>query len=212
MITSLLIANRGEIAARIIRTCRRLNIRAVAVYSEADRHAPHVALADEAYGIGPAESAASYLNADAIIAVALRAKVDAIHPGYGFLSESDALISLCEKQNIIFVGPNREAVRLMGSKLEAKRSDKATAKQEFAKAMPEGEELHALLLHTFNFAYRNSPDVLEAVRRISLDRTSRRFLLEDARDKWRFQSGNRTGDERGESPLRLSAWGQRHPL
>ncbi|MBQ0799612.1 MAG: biotin/lipoyl-binding protein [Porticoccaceae bacterium] len=121
MITSLLIANRGEIAARIIRTCRRLNIRAVAVYSEADRHAPHVALADEAYGIGPAESAASYLNADAIIAVALRAKVDAIHPGYGFLSESDALISLCEKQNIIFVGPNREAIRLMGSKLEAKR-------------------------------------------------------------------------------------------
>lgn len=121
MITSLLIANRGEIAARIIRTCRRLNIRAVAVYSEADRHSPHVALADEAYGIGPAESAASYLNADAIIAVALRAKVDAIHPGYGFLSESDALISLCEKQNIIFVGPNREAIRLMGSKLEAKR-------------------------------------------------------------------------------------------
>lgn len=121
MITSLLIANRGEIAARIIRTCRRLNIRSVAVYSEADRHAPHVALADEAYGIGPAESAASYLNADAIIAVALRAQVDAIHPGYGFLSESDALISLCEKENIIFVGPNREAIRVMGSKLEAKR-------------------------------------------------------------------------------------------
>lgn len=120
MIKSLLIANRGEIAVRIIRTCQKMGIRAVAVYSEADRYARHVAQADEAVLIGPAESAQSYLKADNIIAAAKQTKVDAVHPGYGFLSESEALIALCEQENIIFVGPNREAIRVMGSKIESK--------------------------------------------------------------------------------------------
>jgi 3-methylcrotonyl-CoA carboxylase alpha subunit len=120
MITSLLVANRGEIAVRIMRTCQKLGIRAVAVYSEADRYARHVAQADEAVLIGPAESAQSYLKAENIIAAAQQTGVDAIHPGYGFLSESEALISLCEREGIIFVGPNREAIRVMGSKIESK--------------------------------------------------------------------------------------------
>jgi len=119
-INAILIANRGEIAVRIIGTCRRLGIRAVAAYSTADRYAPHVALADEAVLIGPAESAQSYLNAEAIIAAARRAGVDAIHPGYGFLSESEALIAACEHAEIVFIGPHREAIRRMGSKIESK--------------------------------------------------------------------------------------------
>ena len=120
MIKSLLVANRGEIAVRIMRTCQKLGIRAVAVYSEADRYARHVAQADEAVLIGPAESAQSYLKAENIIAAAQQTGVDAIHPGYGFLSESEALISLCEREDIVFVGPNREAIRVMGSKIESK--------------------------------------------------------------------------------------------
>jgi len=120
-ISSLLIANRGEIAVRIIHTCRNMGIEAVAVYSEADRHAPHVALADTALLIGAAESAHSYLNSNAIIKAALDVGVDAIHPGYGFLSESEELIAACEKHGLVFVGPHREAIRLMGSKIESKR-------------------------------------------------------------------------------------------
>ena len=120
MFESVLIANRGEIAVRIIRTCRRLGIRAIAVYSEADRDALHVRLADAAYAIGPAESARSYLDAAAIVAAARRAGAEAIHPGYGFLSESETLIAACEAAGIAFVGPHREAIRAMGSKIESK--------------------------------------------------------------------------------------------
>jgi 3-methylcrotonyl-CoA carboxylase alpha subunit len=121
MFKTLLIANRGEIAVRIMRTCRRLGVRTVAVYSEVDRHAQHVAQADTACLIGPAEAAQSYLNADAIVAAARRSGADAVHPGYGFLSESLALIDACEREGLIFVGPSREAIRLMGSKIEAKQ-------------------------------------------------------------------------------------------
>ena len=120
MFKSLLIANRGEIAVRIIRGCRNLGVRTVAVYSEADRNAPHVVLADTACLIGPADATRSYLDVDAIMSAARHAGADAIHPGYGFLSESLALITACERQGIVFVGPSREAIRLMGSKIEAK--------------------------------------------------------------------------------------------
>jgi 3-methylcrotonyl-CoA carboxylase alpha subunit len=111
MFGSVLIANRGEIAVRIIRTCQRLGIRAIAVYSEADRDAPHVHQADGAFAIGPAESARSYLDAAAIVAAARRASAEAIHPGYGFLSESETLIAACEDAGIAFVGPHRAAIR-----------------------------------------------------------------------------------------------------
>jgi 3-methylcrotonyl-CoA carboxylase alpha subunit len=120
MFESLLIANRGEIAVRIIRTCRKLGIRPIAVYSEADRDALHVRHADAAFAIGPAESARSYLDAAAIVAAAQRAGAEAIHPGYGFLAESETLIAACEAAGIVFVGPHREAIRAMGSKIESK--------------------------------------------------------------------------------------------
>ncbi|MBI5923932.1 MAG: ATP-grasp domain-containing protein [Betaproteobacteria bacterium] len=121
MFKTLLIANRGEIAVRIMRTCRRLGVRTVAVYSEADRHALHVAQADSACLIGPADAARSYLNAEAIVAAARRCGADAVHPGYGFLSESLVLIDACERAGLVFIGPSREAIRLMGSKIEAKQ-------------------------------------------------------------------------------------------
>lgn len=120
MIKKLLIANRGEIAVRIIKTCRRLGIRTIAVYSEADRNALHVQMADRACLLGPAEASASYLRADKIIAVAEQMGADAIHPGYGFLAESQDLISLCEEKGIVFIGPSRTAIVSMGSKIEAK--------------------------------------------------------------------------------------------
>ncbi|MGI9025747.1 MAG: acetyl/propionyl/methylcrotonyl-CoA carboxylase subunit alpha [Burkholderiaceae bacterium] len=121
MFKTMLIANSGEIAVRIIRGCRKLGVRTVAVYSEADSHAPHVALADAACLIGPPDAGKSYLNVDAIISAARRHGAEAIHPGYGFLSESIALITACEREGIVFVGPSCEAIRLMGSKIEAKR-------------------------------------------------------------------------------------------
>ena len=120
MFASLLIANRGEIACRIIRTARRMRIKTIAVYSEADRNALHVKEADEAYHIGPAEARFSYLNGERILAVAKAAGADAIHPGYGFLSENAGFAEACEKQGIAFVGPAPEAIRRMGLKDEAK--------------------------------------------------------------------------------------------
>jgi 3-methylcrotonyl-CoA carboxylase alpha subunit len=121
MFETLLIANRGEIACRIARTARRMGLRTVAVYSDADRDALHVAACDVAVRIGPAEAARSYLDAAAIVAAAQASGAQAIHPGYGFLSESDALIAACESAGIAFVGPSREAIRRMGSKIESKR-------------------------------------------------------------------------------------------
>jgi 3-methylcrotonyl-CoA carboxylase alpha subunit len=116
----LLIANRGEIACRVIRTCRRLGIRSIAVCSDADRDALHVRLADEARSIGPAPARESYLNADALIAAARAARADAIHPGYGFLSENAAFAEACAVAGIAFVGPPPAAIRAMGLKHEAK--------------------------------------------------------------------------------------------
>ena len=101
MIKKVLIANRGEIAVRVMRSCREMGIRTVAVFSEADRTSRHVMYADEAYCIGPAESHESYLNIDRIISVALKCKADAVHPGYGFLSENAEFVRKCEAAGIV---------------------------------------------------------------------------------------------------------------
>ncbi|GCE25001.1 3-methylcrotonoyl-CoA carboxylase subunit alpha [Dictyobacter alpinus] len=120
MFKKILIANRGEIAVRIMATCREMDIRSVAVYSDADQHARHVLLADEAYPIGPAPATQSYLNIPAILAVARESGAEAIHPGYGFLSENAEFAEACEQAGIVFIGPSASAMRLMGSKIAAK--------------------------------------------------------------------------------------------
>jgi len=120
MISKILIANRGEIACRIIRTAKRLAISTVAVYSEADKQALHVSMADEAVCLGAAEASQSYLNTALIIQKAKELNVDAIHPGYGFLSENATFAQLCQQNNIIFIGPSCEAIKAMGSKSAAK--------------------------------------------------------------------------------------------
>jgi propionyl-CoA carboxylase alpha chain len=121
MFKKLLIANRGEIACRIIRTAKQLGIKTVAVYSEADRDALHVEMADEAVCIGPAAAAQSYLVMDKIIAAAKETGADAIHPGYGFLSENAAFPKALKKAGIVFVGPNPKAIEAMGDKIESKK-------------------------------------------------------------------------------------------
>ncbi len=119
-IKKVLIANRGEIAVRIIRACREMGITTVALYSAADENALHVKLADEAYYVGNSPANESYLVADNILSIAKKANADAIHPGYGFLSENADFIERCENEGIIFVGPSAEAVRLMGEKTSAR--------------------------------------------------------------------------------------------
>jgi len=119
-IKRLLIANRGEIACRVIRTCKNLGIESVAVFSDADRHAQHVQQADLAVYIGASSAKESYLNAQSIMDAALKINADAIHPGYGFLSESTDLITLCQSNGVIFIGPSVESIADMGSKIEAK--------------------------------------------------------------------------------------------
>jgi len=121
----ILVANRGEIALRVMRTARRMGIATVAVYSEADRQAPHVKFADEAVLLGPPPSSQSYLLADKIIAVAKELGVDGIHPGYGFLSENDAFAEAVERAGITFIGPKTHAIEVMGSKLAAKETVKS---------------------------------------------------------------------------------------
>lgn len=121
MFKKVLIANRGEIAVRVMATCRQMGIRTVAVYSEADRNAKHVRVADEAYYIGPAPAAQSYLCIEAIIEAARKSGAEAIHPGYGFLSENPAFVEACEQAGMVFIGPPAVAMRLMGSKIEARR-------------------------------------------------------------------------------------------
>ena len=120
MIRKILIANRGEIAVRIIRACREMGIETVAVYSEADKDALHTQLADEAVCIGPAASKDSYLNMESIISATLVSGADAIHPGFGFLSENEKFAELCEKCRITFIGPPSEVIRKMGNKTEAR--------------------------------------------------------------------------------------------
>ncbi len=120
MLKKLLIANRGEIAVRVIRTAKALGYRTVAVYSEADANALHVEQADEAVCIGPAQVAASYLNADAILDAAKKTGADCIHPGYGFLSENSGFAKAVKQAGLTFVGPPENAIELMGSKRRSK--------------------------------------------------------------------------------------------
>src|SRR5690349_20022277 len=120
MFTKILIANRGEIACRVIKTARRMGIRTVAVYSDADAEARHVRLADEAVLPGPAAARESYLVADKIIAAAKETGAQAIHPGYGFLSENDEFAEACAANGLVFIGPPASAIRAMGSKSAAK--------------------------------------------------------------------------------------------
>lgn len=115
-----LIANRGEIAVRVIRACREMGIQTVAVYSEADKDALHTQLADEAYCIGSADSADSYLNVEQIISATIISGADAIHPGFGFLSENSKFAELCQKCNITFIGPSAEVIQKMGHKAQAR--------------------------------------------------------------------------------------------
>ena len=122
MFTKVLIANRGEIAVRIIRACRELGIETVAVFSEADRQALHVRLADEAYLLGPAPSRESYLRGDKIIEIAKKSGADAIHPGYGSLAEREDFSAACADNDIIFIGPKPSSIAAMGDKMTARET------------------------------------------------------------------------------------------
>ncbi len=125
MFKKVLIANRGEIAIRVMRACRELDVKTVAVYSEVDKNALFAKYADEAYPIGPAPASQSYLNMDNILDVAHKTGAQAIHPGYGFLSENPEFAERCEKEGIKFIGPTSEAIESVGSKIEAKKTMKA---------------------------------------------------------------------------------------
>ncbi len=122
MFTKILVANRGEIAVRIIRACREMGIKTVAVYSEADKDSLHTLLADEAICIGPAPSDKSYLNMERIISATVAMKAEAIHPGFGFLSENARFAELCEKCSITFIGPSADLINKMGNKSEARKT------------------------------------------------------------------------------------------
>ncbi|MDX1468503.1 MAG: biotin carboxylase N-terminal domain-containing protein, partial [Acidimicrobiia bacterium] len=119
---SLLIANRGEIAVRVIRTAREMGIRTIAIYSELDRDALHVRLADEAWNVGPAPASQSYLNQQRILQIAEEAKAEAIHPGYGFLSENPLFAEAVVDAGLIWVGPPADAIEAMGDKITSRRN------------------------------------------------------------------------------------------
>ena len=121
MFKKILIANRGEIALRVLRACRELDIKTVAIHSEADESAMHVRMADESICVGPASAQSSYLNIPAIITAATLTDVDAVHPGYGFLSENQRFAEIIEEHNIKFIGPKSNHIKMMGNKIDAKK-------------------------------------------------------------------------------------------
>ncbi len=135
-----LIANRGEIAVRIIRACRELGLKSVAVYSDVDRNALHVRMADEAYHIGPSVASKSYLNIPVLLEVAHRCGAQAVHPGYGFLAENANFVTACQEAGLIFVGPSAEAQRTMGEKTAARRTAKAAGVPIVPGAMTDVED------------------------------------------------------------------------
>ena len=120
MLNKVLIANRGEIAVRIIRACHEMGIQTVAVYSEADREALHTQLATEAICIGPARASDSYLDMTSVLSAAVVTGAQAIHPGFGFLSENSIFATMCEEMNIVFIGPKAETIDLMGNNSNAR--------------------------------------------------------------------------------------------
>ncbi|MBW1569628.1 acetyl-CoA carboxylase biotin carboxylase subunit, partial [Streptococcus sp. SPC0] len=120
MFKKILIANRGEIAVRIIRAAREMGISTVAIYSEADKESLHTILADEAICVGPAKSAESYLNVNAILSAAIVTGAEAVHPGFGFLSENSKFATMCEEMNLKFIGPSGEVMDKMGDKINAR--------------------------------------------------------------------------------------------
>ncbi|MFD9825478.1 biotin carboxylase N-terminal domain-containing protein, partial [Streptomyces violascens] len=125
LFTTVLVANRGEIAVRVIRTLRRLGIRSVAVFSDADADARHVREADTAVRIGPAAASESYLRPELIVEAALRTGAQAVHPGYGFLAENAAFAHACAEAGLVFIGPPADAISLMGDKIRAKETVQA---------------------------------------------------------------------------------------
>ncbi len=136
MFQKILVANRGEIAVRVIRACREMGIRTVAVYSKADQEALHTQLADESICIGPAQGAESYLNMEQIISATIASKAEAIHPGFGFLSENAKFAGMCRQCQIAFIGPSAEVIHKMGNKAEARK----TMKEALVPVIPGTEE------------------------------------------------------------------------
>src|ERR1700736_1791936 len=159
MFQRILVANRGEIALRVIRACKDLGIEVVAVFSEADRGAPYLSLADEAICIGPASAGDSYLHIPRLISAAEITNVQAIHPGYGFLSENAHFAEVCRSCNIEFIGPPHEAMRRLGNKNEARK----LAKETGVPVVPGSEGLIAndsealTLAHAMGFPCRSKP-------------------------------------------------------
>jgi 3-methylcrotonyl-CoA carboxylase alpha subunit len=153
MFSSVLVANRGEIALRIMATCRQMGIRTIAVYSEADRRALHVRSSDVAYPIGPAPARDSYLNMEALIRVAKQDGAEAIHPGYGFLSENADFAEACRDAGICFIGPTPDAIRLMGSKTAAKQAVEAVGVPTVPGYAGERRDLRTLLREAGRIGY-----------------------------------------------------------
>jgi len=196
MFSKILIANRGEIACRVMRTARSLGVRTVAVYSDADKRAMHVAMADEAVRVGPPPAAESYLNAEAIIVAAKRTGAEAIHPGYGFLSENALFAEACVEAGIVFIGPPAGAIRAMGSKSAAKAIMEAAAVPLVSGYHGEDQDRDLLAAEAGRIGY---PVMIKASaggggRGMRIVEQAKSFL--DALDGAKRESRNAFGDDR----------------